>query len=129
MNLAILYLAEVGNTYYDCRADKEGLTPCHATALSGGVPRKLKKDKSSCCDHSFVNGMCLQCIDGICNLLPHNRRDSKCRRRCLEYLVQYGGDLQMYTYQKQETTKDIAEQRGKTSVVNVIDEYCKMHLA
>ena len=110
-----------------CRADKEGLTPCHAIALSGKVPRKLQKeeDESCCCYHSSVNGPCLRCVDGICNLLPHSLRDSKRRRRCLEYLVQYGGDLQMYTYQKQETTKDIAERRGKTSVVDVIDEYCK----
>lgn len=65
-------------------------------------------------------------MDNILSLLPHNLSESRCRRRCLEYLVQYGGDLQMYTYQKQETAKDIAVRCGKTAVVDVINEYCKI---
>ena len=124
------YVAKkLSNIFLSLRPDKEGLTPCHAIALSGRVPKELERDEILCCSkHDCVNRACMQCIDSICSLLPHHRRGTKKRRRCLEYLVQYGGDLQRYTYQKQETTKDIAQRRGKTSVVNVIDEYCESNL-
>ncbi len=66
------------------------------------------------------------CKECLCNLVPHGFQGSACQRRCLEYLVQYGGDLKKCTYQQQETTKDIAVRRGKSSIVDVIDEYCEI---
>ena len=64
-------------------------------------------------------------MEGLCTIMT-KIHSSHCQRRCLQYLVQYGGDLKKCTYQNQETTRDIAVRRGKTAVVTVIDEYCKM---
>ena len=39
--------------------------------------------------------------------------------------MQYGGDLKKLTYGMKENTKDIAVRRGKSSIVAMIEEYCK----
>lgn len=93
----------------------DGLTPCHATALGY---RKYSKIPNQ------LQGSLHLCLKSLRNILTFQFYDSYCRRRCLEYLVQYGGDLQKHTYQD-ESTKDIAQRRKKKAIVNMINEYCE----
>ena len=114
----------IGSVNYYFRADKEGLTPCHAVALGGRIPRPKNTNNSTAGLDLLCSDLC-QCLDGVCSFLPHNLADSCSRKRCLEYLVQYGGDLKTSTYGGKESTKDIAERCGKSSVVRMINEYCE----
>ena len=136
-----------------CRADAEGLTPCHAIALNGEIPKNDYNNKNdnnnnsrsssnnsnnssnnNSNNSSNISGnnaaekesdvaascTCSECLH---RLVPHC--GARNRRRCLEYLVQYGGDLKKLTYEMRETTKDIAVRRGKSSIVAMIEEYCE----
>ena len=96
------------------------MTPCHAIALGGAVPgfSNLKGI------HNPFTGAYL-CIKGLWNIISYHFYDSHCRRRCLEYLVQYGGNINEPT-SHDETTKDIAKKRRKESLVYMINEYCKI---
>lgn len=111
------------------RADAEGLTPCHAVALSGKIPRGMQDDYENYINNYSSSSTPEEedccCTETLSSLVPDSLQGSRSQRRCLEYLVQYGGDLKKCTYQQQETTKDIAIRRGKTSVVDMINEYCK----
>lgn len=103
------------------RTDQDGLTPCHAVALGGKLAWRFRKSTDNI---KPLDDICL-CAEEVVSLLPHNILTAQCQRRCLEYLVQFGGDLEMCSYQQQETTMDIAKRRGKASVVDMIEEYCK----
>ena len=63
---------------------------------------------------------------GFYNKLAYHLRDRKVRRRCLEYLVEFGGDLGILTLSK-ETVRDIAVRMRKMNIVQFIEEYCKFH--
>lgn len=88
--------------------------------MCGKVPKFPDRCKETCNPATRIALF----FEGLWNYISHHLHDSRCQKRCLEYLVQYGGNLKMYTNQ-QETTEDIAKRRKKKSILGMIDEYCE----
>ncbi len=102
------------------RVSLDGLTPCHAAALSGRVPLFTEELKKGYNPLLLVRSW----LVNFWSLTSYTLHDSQCQKQCLEYLVQYGGDLNINNNQ-QETPKDIAKRRQKKAIVGMIDEYCE----
>lgn len=56
--------------------------------------------------------------------MSYHLHDANCQKRCLEYLVCFGGDWKMAS-KKQETIQEIAIKEQKDSIVELINEYSK----
>ena len=66
-------------------------------------------------------------VRGVFNLLAFHLRDAQLQCSCLEYLVQYGGDLRVQSFSR-ETTRDIAVRMRKMKIVTLIENYCEWSL-
>ena len=103
------------------RVSINGYTPCHAAALGGRSPRFPHGIYEA---RNPIIGLRLW-MEGLRNILSYHLHDSNSQRRCLEYLICFGGDWKL-TSHKQENTKDIAVQRMKESIVEMIKEYSEL---
>ena len=102
--LSCRHFIEMNVNPFHSRRTLDGQTACHAVALGGRSP-----------------------AGGFANLLVYHFRDARLQCSCLEYLVQYGGDLRVQSFSR-ETPRDIAVRMRKMNIVTLIENYCEWSL-
>ena len=104
------------------RRTLDGQTACHAAALGGRPPRF----PTGIMTKNPLVGLLLWCR-GVFNLLAYHLHDAQLQCSCLEYLVQYGGDLSVQSF-AHETTRDVAVRMRKMAIVTAVENHCEWSL-